>query len=66
MMGAWKVGATEATEYSSSLGHGYGFTIQTSAGLPLLKLMYVTEDAAKCAEAAVRKAVEGAVDIEAG
>ena len=46
--------------------HGFGFSIQDFRGLPLLSISYQTEREAKHAEAAIRKAIEQAIDIAKG
>ena len=59
----WKVGATEKTVSGRTWRHGFGFSIQDFRGLPVLSISYETEEEAKAAESAVRKAVERAIDI---
>jgi hypothetical protein len=63
----WKVGATERTVSGGrDWRHGFGFSIQDLRGIPLLSISYGTEQEAKQAEAAIRKALEGAIDISRG
>jgi hypothetical protein len=64
--GLWKVGATEKTVSGRMWRHGFGFSIQDFRGLPLLSISYQTEREAKHAEAAIRKAIEQAIDIAKG
>jgi hypothetical protein len=59
----WKVGVTEKTVSGRDWRHGFGFSIQDSRGLPFLSISYATEKEAKLAESAIRKALEGAIDI---
>jgi hypothetical protein len=59
----WKVGVTQATFYGSAQRHGYSFSIQTFHGAPLINITYETREECEQAEAAVRKAIETAVDI---
>jgi hypothetical protein len=62
----WKVGATEKTVSGRNWRSGYGFSIHDARGLPYLSISYATEKEAKQAEAAIRKALEGAIDITRG
>jgi hypothetical protein len=62
----WKVSATEKTVSGRNWRHGFGFSIQDSRGLPFLSISYGTEKEAKQAEAAIRNALEGAIDISRG
>jgi hypothetical protein len=62
----WKVGATEKTVSGRTWRHGFGFSIQDFRGLSLLSISYETEEEAKRAEWAIRKALEGAIDISRG
>jgi hypothetical protein len=62
----WKVSPTEKTVSGRNWRHGFGFSIQDSRGLPFLSISYATEKEAKQAESAVRKALEGAIDISRG
>jgi hypothetical protein len=59
----WQVGTTQHTIYSPSMRHGYGFSITTARGAPLLTVVYSTEPEAKRAEELIRNAIENAVDI---
>ena len=59
----WKVGATQPVLYSGAGRHGYGFSVQNFHGAPLLDITFATEAEAKEAEAAVRQAIENAVDL---
>jgi hypothetical protein len=59
----WKVGSTQPTTYSASLRYGYSFAIQNFRGAPLLNVTFATKEESEQAEAAVRKAIENAVDI---
>jgi hypothetical protein len=59
----WKVSATEKTVSGRNWRHGFGFAIQDFRGLPILSMSYETENEAKEAESAVRKAVAQAIDI---
>jgi hypothetical protein len=62
----WKVGATEKTVSGRNWRHGFGFSIQDSRGHPLLSISFATEKEAKLAESAIRKVLEGAIDITRG
>ena len=46
--------------------HGFGFSIQDFRGLSILSISYESERAAKDAESAIRKALQGAMDITKG
>jgi hypothetical protein len=59
----WKVGATEKTVFSRAWRHGFGFSIQDYRGVPLFSISYETEDEAKQAELAMRRALKAAIDI---
>jgi hypothetical protein len=59
----WKVSATERTVSGRNWRQGFGFCIQDYRGIPILSISYETENEAKEAESAVRKAVERAMDI---
>ena len=59
----WKVGPTQSTTYSSAQRYGYGFTITSFRGAPLLSVTFEKEAECREAEQAVRKALEKAVDI---
>ena len=59
----WKVSATERTVSGRNWRHGFGFSIQDFRGLAMLSISYETENEARKAESAVRKAVEQAIDI---
>jgi hypothetical protein len=62
----WKVGTTEKTVTGRTWRHGFGFSIQDFRGLSLLSISYETEKEAKQAESAIRKALEGAIDVSKG
>ena len=59
----WKVGNTRPTTYGASQRYGYSFAIQNFHGAPLLNVTFATKEDSEQAEAAVRKAIENAVDI---
>jgi hypothetical protein len=59
----WKVGKTQPTTYGASQSYGYSFAIQNFHGAPLLNVTFATKEESEKAEAAVRKAIENAVDI---
>ncbi len=59
----WKVGETQPTTYGASRRYGFSFSIQTFRGAPLVTIAYETKEECEQAEAAVRKAIEKAVDI---
>lgn len=59
----WKVSDTEATVSGRNWRHGFGFSIQDFRGLPILSISYETQNEAKEAESAVRRALERAIDI---
>jgi len=63
MASQWRIGATQPTTYSPSQKHGFGFSIQNFRGAPLLNIAYATKEESERAEAAVRKALEHAVDV---
>lgn len=62
----WKVGATEKTVFGREWRHGFGFSIQDYRGIPLFSISYETENEAKQAEAAIRRALKAAIDISKG
>jgi hypothetical protein len=62
----WKVGATEKTICGRTWRHAFGFSIQDLRGHPVFSILYETEGAARQAESAIRKALEGAIDIAKG
>ena len=62
----WKVGATEETVSRRAWRRGFGFSIQDFRGVPLFTISYETENEAKRAEPAIRKALEAAIDISKG
>jgi hypothetical protein len=62
----WKVSATEKTVSGRTWRHGFGFSIQDFRGLSILSISYESERAAKEAESAIRKALQGAMDITKG
>lgn len=62
----WKVGATEKTVSGKNWRHGFGFSIKDVRGVVLFSISYETEREAKEAEAAIRKAIERAIDITRG
>jgi hypothetical protein len=62
----WKVGSTERTVFGRTWRHGFGFSIQDFRGVSLFSISYETENEAKGAEAAIRKALEAAIDISRG
>ena len=59
----WKVSATERTVSGRNWRQGFGFCIQDFRGLPILSMSYETENEAREAKSAVRKAIERAMDI---
>jgi hypothetical protein len=59
----WKVGKTAATMFGIGGRLGHGFSIQDARGAPLVTISYATHEESEEAEAAVRKAIENAVDI---
>ena len=59
----WKVGNTQPTTYSAAQRYGYSFAVQNIHGAPLLNVTFATKEESERAEAAVRKAIENAVDI---
>ena len=63
---AWKVSPTEKTVSGRTWRHGFGFSIKDFRGLSLLSISYETEREAKEAEAAIRRAIAGAIDITTG
>jgi hypothetical protein len=62
----WKVGVTEKTVFGREWRHGFGFSIQDYRGVPLFSISYETEDEAKQAELAMRRALKAAIDISKG
>jgi hypothetical protein len=62
----WKVGETISTISGPSMVIGYGFSIQDFRGAPLLSISYKTQEEAKEAAAAIRMALEAAIDITKG
>ena len=63
---SWKVSATEKTVSGRIWRHGFGFSIQDFRGLSILSISYDSERAAREAETAIRKALQGATDITKG
>ena len=63
---SWKVSATDKTVSGRTWRHGFGFSIQDFRGLSILSISYESERAAREAELAVRKALQGAMDITKG
>jgi hypothetical protein len=60
---SWKVGATQPVIDGVGGRHGFGFSVQNFRGAPLLDIVFATEAESIAAEAAVRQAIESAVDI---
>jgi hypothetical protein len=63
---SWKVSTTDKTVSGRTWRHGFGFSIQDFRGLPVLSISYESERAAREAESAVRKVLQGAMDITKG
>ena len=63
---SWKVSATEKTVSGRTWRHGFGFSIHDFRGHSILSISYENERAAKEAESAIRKALQGAMDITKG
>ena len=61
----WKVGGTQSTmpPAHEMLDDAYGFSIQDRHGAPLLTISFSTKAESERAEAAVRKAIENAIQI---
>lgn len=59
----WKVAITQSTTSRNSPDVAYSFSIQNQHGAPLLTISYRTEAELKQAEAAMREAIENAVEI---
>jgi hypothetical protein len=64
--GPWKVGTTQSTSYGVGQRFGHGLSVQDARGMPLVTIVYATEEESKQAESAVRKAIENAVHVEKG
>lgn len=61
--GELEVGATQPVIDGVGGRHGFGFSVQNFRGAPLLDIVFATEAESIAAEAAVRQAIESAVDI---
>ena len=62
----WKVGPTQETVFGRTWRHAFGFSIQDFRGVPVFTVSYPTEDEAKQAESAIRRALKAAIDISRG
>ena len=63
---SWKVSTTGKTVSGRTWRHGFGFSILDFRGLSILSISYESERAAREAELAIRKALQGAMDITKG
>lgn len=59
----WKVSKTQEMLYGPSQHYGYGFSVQTFHGAPLLVVTYDNEKEALEAEATMRRIIEGAAYV---
>jgi len=60
----WEVTETEPKPYGVSQNKGYGFSILTIQGMPLLEVTYKTKSEAQEAEEAIRQALGKAMQID--
>jgi hypothetical protein len=59
----WKVSVTQRTMFGPGGRHGFGFSVTTFRGAPLLTVTYATEAEASDAEIAFRSALSKAIDV---